>query len=175
VAAEVDGVGTVVAPVLPGRTGPKVRRALADLPEDEWVTECELPMRAARFAVQAAFTTFAGEGGRVVLVAPTAALTGEPGLAAYSTAAEASRAMVRAVARGWGAHGITLHWVGAPTALFTGEDPSSAPRMAMWDHALGGPATIDDVAAVVWSLATPTTAALTGTTTIVDGGLVMPV
>ena len=132
-------------------------------------------MRDLRNAVQAAFTSLGppAGGGTIVLVAPTAALTGEAGLAAYASAAEGARAMVRVVARGWGTHDIRLHWVGAPTALFT--DEADAPQMAMWDASLGRAADArHDLASVIAALISPAMRFTTGTTTVVDGGLVMP-
>ena len=162
----------VVVPVLPTGT----RQPIVGLSLDAWIADCEQPLRDTRNAVQAAFSVLArphGNGGCVVLVAATAALTGEIGLAAYATACEGARAMARVVARGWGAHDITLHWVGAPTALFTNED--DAPRMAMWDPALGrGPDAQHDLASAIAAIASPAMAFTTGTTTVVDGGLVMP-
>ncbi|MEO8695833.1 MAG: SDR family oxidoreductase [Acidimicrobiales bacterium] len=162
----------VVVPVLPG--GP--RRPIVELSLDAWTADCEQPLRDTRNAVQAAFSVLArpnGDGGCVVLVAATAAITGEIGLAAYATACEGARAMTRVVARSWGAHGITLHWVGAPTALFTNE--GDAPQMAMWNPALGRAPDIEhDLASAIAALASPAMAFTTGTTTVVDGGLVMP-
>ena len=162
----------VVVPVL--ATG--ARQPIVGLSLDAWIADCEQPLRDTRNAVQAAFSVLArphGNGGCVVLVAATAALTGEIGLAAYATACEGARAMARVVARGWGGHGITLHWVGAPTALFTNEE--DAPRMAMWNPALGrGPDVEHDLASAIAALASPAMAFATGTTTVVDGGLVMP-
>ena len=162
----------VVVPVLP-RGG---RQSIVDLPLDAWIGDCEQPLRDTRNAVQAAFTVMArpaGDGGCVVLVAATAALTGETGLSAYATACEGARAMARVVGRAWGAHGLTLHWVGAPTAMFTGED--DAPQMAMWNQALGrAPDGEHDVASAIAALASSAMAFTTGTTTVVDGGLVMP-
>jgi NAD(P)-dependent dehydrogenase (short-subunit alcohol dehydrogenase family) len=162
----------VVVPVLPrGGRQPIVEQSL-----DAWIADCEQPLRDTRNAVQAAFRVLArphGHGGCVVLVAATAALTGEAGLAAYATACEGARALARVVGRAWGAHGITLHWVGAPTALFT--DESDAPRMAMWDPALGREPDVEhDLASAIAALASPAMAFTTGTTTVVDGGLVMP-
>jgi len=172
VTAALGPPAAVVVPVLPTAG----RQVIVDLPLDSWIADCEQPLRETRDAVQAAFTTMArphGAGGSIVLVAGTAALTGEAGLAAYATAAEGARAMARVVARGWGVHGIRLHWVGAPTAMFTNED--DAPRMAMWDPALGrAPDPRHDLAAAIAALASPAMAFATGTTTVVDGGLVMP-
>ena len=162
----------VVVPVLPAGA----RQPIVGLSLNAWIADCEQPLRDTRNAVQAAFSVLArphGNGGCIVLVAATAALTGETGLAAYATACEGARAMARVVARGWGAHGITLHWVGAPTALFTNED--DAPRMAMWDPALGRDPDVEhDLASAIAALASPAMAFATGTTTVVDGGLVMP-
>jgi NAD(P)-dependent dehydrogenase (short-subunit alcohol dehydrogenase family) len=162
----------VVPVVAPSRP----RRPLVELDLDEWTAQCEAPLRATRNAVQAAFASLAppkGDGGVILLVAPTAALTGEAGLAAFATAAEGARAMARVVARGWGRHRIRLHWVGAPTALFTGE--ADAPRMAMWDPALGStPDPRRDLASAIAALASPAMQFATGTTTVIDGGLVMP-
>jgi NAD(P)-dependent dehydrogenase (short-subunit alcohol dehydrogenase family) len=172
ITADLGRPSIVVVPVLPAAG----RRPIVDLSLEAWIADCEQPLRDTRNAVQAAFSVLArphGNGGRVVLVAATAALTGEIGLAAYATACEGARAMARVVARGWGERGITLHWVGAPTALFTNED--DAPRMAMWDPALGrGPDVEHDLASAIAALASPAMAFATGTTTVVDGGLVMP-
>jgi NAD(P)-dependent dehydrogenase (short-subunit alcohol dehydrogenase family) len=172
--AQVDDRPNVfVVPVLAPIT---TRHALVELDLDEWTAQCEAPLRDARNAVQAAYTSLAppaGGGGVIVLVAPTAALTGEAGLAAFATAAEGARAMVRVVARAWGTLGIRLHWVGAPTSLFTGE--ADAPRMAMWDPALGrAPDPRRDLASAIAALASLPMQFATGTTTVIDGGLVMP-
>jgi NAD(P)-dependent dehydrogenase (short-subunit alcohol dehydrogenase family) len=173
--ALVDG-GAASVFVVPVLAHVRDRRPLVEVDFADWVAHCEAPLRDMRNAVQAAFTSLTpptGAGGVIILVAPTAALTGEAGLAAFATAAEGARSMARVVARAWGVHGIRLHWVGAPTALFTGEP--DAPQMAMWDQALGrGPDPRDDLASAIASLASPAMRFATGTTTVIDGGLVMP-
>jgi 3-oxoacyl-[acyl-carrier protein] reductase len=173
--ADVDGgpPSVFVVPVL-AQVGE--RRPLVETKLDEWIALCETPLRDTRNAVQAALASLkspSGGGGVIILVAATAALTGEPGLAGFSTAAEGARAMARVVARGWGPYGIRLHWVGAPTALFTGE--ADSPRMVMWESALGrGPDPREELASAIAALASPAMEFSTGTTTVIDGGLVMP-
>ena len=51
-------------------------------------------------------------GGTIVVLGPTAALVGAPGLVPLLTLAEAQRTLVKSAARQWGGHGIRLHWLG---------------------------------------------------------------
>ena len=81
---------------------------------------------------------------------------------------------MRVVARGWGKDGITLHWVGVPTALMTGEASSNAARDSMWDHALGrAPGLRRDVAPAIGAISAPEMQFVTGSATVIDGGLIM--
>jgi NAD(P)-dependent dehydrogenase (short-subunit alcohol dehydrogenase family) len=169
-------IDLVVVPVV-GRHGSITARPLVEQSEAEWIEACEDPLRDARYAVQAAFGVLAppsGRGGRIVLVAPAGAISGEAGFVGYTAAAEGARSMTRVVAKAWGRHGITLHWVGAPMSVFDPEAGSAA-RLTNWDAALGRPPRVrEDLAPVIAGFARPEAAFLTATTTIVDGGLIVP-
>ena len=176
VAAALGPINAVVAPVLPGPTaGPAM--ALTSMSEQQWFDACEGPLRVARNVVQAAFGALQPpreHGGRIVLIASSSAISGQAGQVGFATAAEGARSMTRVLAKSWGRVGIRLHWVGVPTALLTGHDEAARP-LAAWDAALGeAPDVRRDVAAVITALVSAETAALTATTTIVDGGFLPP-
>jgi hypothetical protein len=167
-AAVAGEVSTIVIPVLPGSP---VGIACIDMTDTDWIAGCEQPLRLMRCAVQAARGRLPS-GGRIVLIASTAALTGEAGITAYSVVSEGARALVRVVGRGWGQHGITLHWVGVPTALMTGT--ANLAGDAMWDHALGRlPDLRRDVAPAIAALSSTEMQFVTGTATVIDGGVIM--
>lgn len=176
VTAALGPIDAVIAPVLPGpAAGPAM--ALTSMSDEQWFDACEGPLRIARNVVQAAFGALQparAHGGRIVLVASSSAISGQADRVGLAAASEGVRSMTRVLAKSWGRVGIRLHWVGVPTALLTGHDHSAHP-LAAWDAALGeAPDVRRDVAAVITALVSAETAALTATTTIVDGGFLPP-
>jgi 3-oxoacyl-[acyl-carrier protein] reductase len=147
------------------------------VPDGEWDALADEPVRALLRTLQAARRHLPA-GGRIVVVVPTVALTGEAGLVGLATAGEAQRVLAKSAARSWGAAGITVNAVAAsPAAL------AAAPRAggANLDGAALPPVpggdghddVEDDVAAAVALLLEPAASRLTGATLAADGGVVM--
>jgi len=135
----------------------------ADTDEASWDRRCEALLRTALWCCQAAFTVLAERGGRIVLVTPTAGLTGAAGRAPYATAVEGMRSLAKSAARQWRVHGITVNCVAPPVE-------SMIPGVG---DAEGDGDVRADVAPVVAMLVADAAHFLTGTTIVVDGGVVM--
>jgi NAD(P)-dependent dehydrogenase (short-subunit alcohol dehydrogenase family) len=151
------------------------RRPLVDVPDGEWDAMADEPVRALLRTLQAARRHLSA-GGRIVVVVPTVALTGDAGLVALATAGEAQRVLAKSAARSWGGAGITVNAVAAsPAAL----QPAAPPRAVAGGGNLDGAALPpaedgdDDVVAAVALLLEPAAARLTGATLAADGGVVM--
>jgi NAD(P)-dependent dehydrogenase (short-subunit alcohol dehydrogenase family) len=125
--------------------------------------------------LQAALPHLRERGGTIVVLGPSAALVGAPGLVPWITLAEAQRTLVKAAARQWGVHSIRLHWLGLGSALY-GDALRDAhipavPELGPPPPALGRvPDAHADAAALVALLAGRGAASLTGATLNLDGG-----
>ncbi|HEX6310817.1 MAG TPA: SDR family oxidoreductase [Acidimicrobiia bacterium] len=165
VAAENGAVDAIVHALLDPDA--LVPAPLADTSEAAWDERGEAVLRTALWCTQAAYDLFGDRGGQLVLVTPTIGLTGGAGLVPYATAIEGMRALAKSAARQWGARGIALNCVAPPVELVgsvTGPDVA-APALGRLPDARG------DVAPVVAMLVAG--AFVTGTTIVVDGGMVM--
>ena len=106
---------------------------LLDLGEAGWEAAAERSLRAAFVVLQQAHAVVP-DGARIVLVLPTVAAGGAAGLVALCTAVEGIRVMAKAVARRWGARGITVNTIEVDLAAFVlgdddgGDDGRGAPR-----------------------------------------------
>jgi 3-oxoacyl-[acyl-carrier protein] reductase len=170
VVAEHGPLDLAVVPVVP--VAEPVRAELADLDLAGWVAACEAPLARVRLGLAGARRAFGDRGGCIVVVGPTAAITGEAGLVGYTAAAEGAHALVKACARSWGGDGVTVHWVQTTTTLLTGAGPGAS--VALWDESLGREPTLrGDVARAIAGLASPAMAFVTGSTLSVDGGMVL--
>jgi NAD(P)-dependent dehydrogenase (short-subunit alcohol dehydrogenase family) len=139
-----------------------VSRPFVDVRPDEWDRLWERSMRAMVGSLQAVFPGMRDRGwGRVIAVTPTASMSGVAGLAPLCAVVEAQRVLAKSTARQWGAHGITVNCV-APGS------PGSAGALA--PPALRGPV---DLRGVLRFVASAASAALTGATLCVDGGVWM--
>jgi NAD(P)-dependent dehydrogenase (short-subunit alcohol dehydrogenase family) len=146
---------------------------LAETDDEEWDTRCEGVLRTALWCAQAAFRVLRERGGRLVLVTPTISLTGRAELVPYATAAEGIRSMAKSAARQWGAHGITVTCVATPVELMV-DDSTARTDPTIGEPALGRlPDARTDVAPVIASLLEDGARFVTGTTVVVDGGVVM--
>jgi NAD(P)-dependent dehydrogenase (short-subunit alcohol dehydrogenase family) len=146
---------------------------LAETSEAEWDRRCEAMLRAALYTCQAAAQELWERGGPLVLVTPTIALTGAPGLVPYSAAAEGMRALAKSAARQWGDRGITVNCVAPPVELMAPAAAGPA-GLALSEPALGrGPEARLDLARVVALLVSDPPPFVTGATIPVDGGVVM--
>jgi NAD(P)-dependent dehydrogenase (short-subunit alcohol dehydrogenase family) len=149
-------------------------RPLVEVPDGEWDELADQPVRSLLRTLQAARRHLV-PGGRIVVVVPTVALTGEAGLVALATAGEAQRVLAKSAARSWGATGVTVNCVAAgPAALRGPGRAGDAAAGGNLDAAALGPAEGgDDVVDIVALLLEPTAARLTGATLAADGGVVM--
>lgn len=149
-------------------------RPLVEVPDGEWDAVADEPVRALLRTLQAARRHLPA-GGRIVVVVPTVALTGEAALVGLATAGEAQRVLAKSAARSWGAAGITVNAVAAsPAAQLAAPDRDGGggyPDAAALPPARRGDE--DDVAAAVALLLEPAAARLTGATLAADGGVVM--
>jgi len=144
-----------------------VAAPLAETYPASWDARCEALLRTALWCCQAAFGALRGPGGRIVFMTPTVGLTGGAGLVPYATAVEGMRALAKTAARQWGGEGIAVNCVAPPVELV---GAASGPDVAV--PALGRlPDARTHVAPVVAKLVGD--AFVTGTTVVVDGGMVM--
>ena len=129
-------------------------------------------MRAALAVLQASYAQMRGVGGHVLVVTPTVAFSGAPGLAAYAAALEGQRLLAKSAARQWGPEGVRVNCLApAPEQVpigVRGVDVSLAPA------ALGGPGDPErDLGPVAVFLAGDDAHFVTGATIGVDGGVWM--
>jgi len=151
------------------------RCPVAEFGDERWEAVWEGTMKATIVFLQAAFATFGGGGGRIVVVTPTAWATGVPGLAAYAAAVEGQRLLAKSAARQWGKDGITVNCVAPAWEAVAGAGPDGGPggSMSLAPTPLG-PADFEaDVGAAVVTLAGEGMHALTGATLGLDGGAAM--
>jgi 3-oxoacyl-[acyl-carrier protein] reductase len=145
---------------------------LSALDEAAWEHRCETLLREALWVAQAAFTAFAGRGGHLVFVTPTVGMSGAVGLAPYASAVEAVRALAKSAARQWGELGIRVNCVAPPVETVDPSRGVSGPWLAQ--VALGrGPDARTDLAPAIALLSADAAHFVTGTTLVVDGGILM--
>jgi len=151
---------------------------LVDLDDEAWEATAERSLRAGVVVLQQAHAVVP-DGARVVLVLPTSAATGVPGLVPLCSTVEGLRVMAKAVARRWGARGITVNTVEVDLAAFVGSDADGdgtgevPAAVQLGTPALVPGSAVDDVAGVVELLASDAGAALTGALLVADRGTVM--
>lgn len=152
-----------------------VPRRLEATPPEAWHAAAHLSALASLHTLQAAHRLQRHAGGTTVVVGPTVALVGAPGLVPLVTLAEAQRTLVKAAARQWGRHGMRLHWVGIAAPLYAPELANAAlpptPELGPPPPALGRvPQPETDLADLIAWLAGDGAHGLTGTTFNLDGG-----
>lgn len=140
--------------------------------DDRFQAVWEDTMRAAVAVLQASFTSLRGDGGRIVVVTPTLALSGAPRLAPYAMALEGQRLLAKSAARQWGTDGIVVNCLApAPEQVPVGV---RSVDMSLAAPALGGPGDPEtDLGPVATFLASDAAHHVTGVTVCVDGGVWM--
>jgi 3-oxoacyl-[acyl-carrier protein] reductase len=151
--------------------------AITDMDEAAWERAAERSLRAAFVDLQQVHAVVV-DGARVVLVLPTAAVTGIAGLVPLCTAVEGIRVMAKAIARRWGARSITVNTVEVELSAFVlGDDPDSdvvVPTVpVLGASALPAGSAVDDVVGVIDMLFSAPAAAVTGALLVADRGTVM--
>ena len=89
-------------------------RLLVETDRDAWDRGAEAPIRETVAVMQGAHAALRGRGGSIVLVIPSIALTGSPGLVPFAAAAEGIRLLGKSAARAWGADQIRVNSITAP-------------------------------------------------------------
>jgi NAD(P)-dependent dehydrogenase (short-subunit alcohol dehydrogenase family) len=141
----------------------------------EWQRATSGALFATLCCLQAALPHMSDRGGTIVVLGPSAALVGAPGLVPWITLAEAQRTLVKSAARQWGTRDVRLHWLGLAGAQFGGALRTArippVPELGPPPPALGRvPDAETDAAALLALLAGRAGAALTGATLNLDGG-----
>jgi NAD(P)-dependent dehydrogenase (short-subunit alcohol dehydrogenase family) len=145
---------------------------LSDTDEAAWDRRCEALVREGLWVAQAAHAAFAGRGGHLVFVTPTVGMSGAIGLAPYASAVEALRALAKSAARQWGEAGIRVNCVAPPVEVVDPGAGVAGPWLA--PVALGrAPDARTDVAPAIALLTADGAHFVTGTTLVVDGGILM--
>ena len=145
---------------------------VADISAQDWHRLAGAPMKRTLQALQGAWATMSGRGGRIVLVVPTIGMVGAPHLVPLTTSVEGIRAMAKSAARQWASAGIVLNMISAPLHLFARGVHGSASHLTP-------PAVPDDdfltesVVATSLFLLETEACHLVGATLVVDGGAVM--
>ncbi len=155
-----------------------VATPLVALDEAAWDAAAERSLRAAVVVLQQIHAV-APDGAAVVVVLPTVAGVGVPGLVPLCTAVEGIRVMAKALARRWGARRITVNTVEVELSAFLlGDDEPGAGVDLPSVPVLGSPAlpagsVAADVAGLVDLLGSADAAGLTGALLAADRGTVM--
>lgn len=156
-----------------GVASPLIDRALADVDDAEWDLAAEAPIREAMAVLQRAYSTMAGRGGSIVVVVPSIALTGGPGLAPFAAAAEGIRLLMKSAARQWGQRGIRVNAVALPVAAWAVEQPDEHVLPSKFGPSLPEADLLRDASDAIALLADERARGITGATIIVDAGTLM--
>jgi NAD(P)-dependent dehydrogenase (short-subunit alcohol dehydrogenase family) len=154
-----------------------VARPAVALDESEWDEACERTIRASFVLLQQAHAAVCDEG-RVVVVLPTVAATGVVGLVPLCTAVESVRVMAKAVARRWGARGVTVNTIEVDLDAFVRGDGPVGGTEVPSVPVLGQPSlperdAVTDVIGLIDLLSEPTAGGLTGALLVADRGTVL--
>ena len=111
-------------------------------------------------------------GGTIIAVSSINAFRGRFGLCAYSAAKAGIVALTRVAARELGKYGVRVNAVapGYTNTPLMALYPETFRQRAEQESALGRVAEPEDIAEVIWFLASPASRHITGQTIVVDGG-----
>lgn len=172
--ARFGGVDAMVHNAVSGAANDPV--AVEDLADEQWQAVAAVSVRASFDCAQIAFPHLVASGrGRLIMLTSTSGITGSALLPAYSAVKGAQRALVKSLAREWGAFGVTVNCL-APLARTPALDeyfaasPTAEERILARTplQRLGDPER--DVGAAAAFLAGDDAAYVTGQTLVVDGG-----
>ena len=163
--------------ILINNAGIEKRYAFVDTPDDVWAREIAVNLSGPFYCSRAAAKQMiaAGDGGHIVNISSIHEDVSMPTNAPYCASKGGLRMLMRTIAVELGAHGITVNNV-APGAIDTPMDAATEADPALDKelldeiplHRMGEP---DEVAqAVVW-LCSDRARYVTGTTIVVDGGM----
>lgn len=159
--------------------GETVLGALDQLSEQEWDQQFDTNLKSIYFLNLHLWPAMAGRGGSIVTIASTASFGAFPGDAAYVASKGAVLALTKAMALDGAPLGIRVNAVCPGFILtpnlqgyFDGQaDPAAAAAGASAAAPIGRMGTPADVAGAIAFLASDDAAFVTGTSLLVDGGL----
>ncbi len=165
----VEGLDLLVHALYPERS--LIPTPIHEMSPQEWRSACDSPLEAAMRLARGAHRHLAARQGTIVLCVPLVGSAGAANLAALAGVAEGSRILARSLARCWGRDGIRCHAVSLHPAMFLPPEHAIAAStaLALHDPAIGRLPSIEEVAAVVETLA-GTPGSFTGASLVVDGG-----
>ncbi len=156
---------------------PGANHTLLEMPEDEWDRVIAVNLKGVFLCGQAAARAMvvAGRGGTIINTASIYAETCEPMAAPYCASKGGVRMLTKAMALEFGPHGIRVNAV-APGAIRTGMNPLDDPgRVSQIEGSvplrrIGQP---EDIADVIFFLASDDARYINGDMIIIDGGLIV--
>jgi len=179
VAAAVERIGSL--DVVVNNAGVQVEKTVADTSDAEFDHVMDTNVRGVFNICRAAVRQMASQpgGGVIINIASIAATHADAGMAMYNASKGAVEALTRAIAIDHGHQGIRCvavspGWIATALAdaVFDLEaDPDAARQAAIERHPIGRLGTPDDIAEVVFWLASPAASFVSGSVFTVDGGL----
>jgi 3-oxoacyl-[acyl-carrier protein] reductase len=149
---------------------------LLRLSEEDWDQVLDTNLRSAFLCTRAALRPMLRQrSGRIINIASISGIRGNAGQANYAASKAALIGFTKTVAREAASRGITVNAV-APGLIetdITTNMPQKARESIIEQIPLGRMGTVDEVAALVAFLASPSAAYLTGQAIVLDGGLAM--
>lgn len=161
--------------VFVNNAGTGLKTPFVDVELAEWRHVLDVDLTGAFICLQRAARHMisAGRGGRLIAVTSVHAHQPMVGSSAYDAAKHGLNGLIKNIALELGEHGITAVGVApgeiaTPMTGQTDEDPRDAHRAGI---PLGRPGDAREVAALIAFLASPGAAYMTGTSVVVDGGM----
>ena len=166
----VDGLDLIVHALYPERC--RIPARLEEMSAEDWSAACDDPLEAAIRMARGAHRHLAERRGTLVVCVPLVGAAGAANLVALSALAEGLRVLARSLARSWGPDGIRAHALTLHPSMFLRPEHAAAAvdATALHDAALGRLPSATEIVAVINSLASGTTAGLTGASLVMDGG-----
>ena len=158
--------------------------ALADTSDEDWAASMRGNLESAFVFLRAAIAPLRAARGSVVVVSSLAGLAAGPSTVGYTTAKHALIGLTRSIARDYGRDGVRANaicpgWVRTPMADAEMDEFADAARLAdrtaayrtvTADVPLERPAEPEEIAEVIYFLASPAASYLSGAVIPVDGG-----
>jgi meso-butanediol dehydrogenase/(S,S)-butanediol dehydrogenase/diacetyl reductase len=179
-----DSIGRIVADwgrldVLVNNAGVEVYRRADKFTAEDWSAMVDTDLRGPFFCTKYAFPALRESKGSIINIASVQGLACEPNTAAYAAAKAGLLALTRGTALDFAPYGIRINAV-CPGAIQTGmmesylalqTNPNAILSGMAKSIPLGRVGDPEDIARVVYFLASEAAAYVTGATIVVDGGL----